>query len=506
MTLHFRPLKNIIIGSFAKIILICTFILTSVFSEAQSVSICEGSTDFLVNPNPGGTWVSSDPTICTVDLNSGEITAIAQGFCTVTYTDLTLAATPFSITVDEIVTLSPITGASSICLNASNNLSTLSTGGVWSSSDPSILLSNGGGNITGNGPGVTTINYTKTNGSCQAIETFTVTVVDIPAVNPIIEFADICVGSTFGFVNSTPNGNWSTSNDLIATMDNLGFATGVAYGSVTIKYTVSVDGCTNFSSVTINVIPPSTLDLTSAVESDSQTVCLTNTIEEISFLMSGSGSNIHIVNGSFPNGVTGTYLNGVYTINGTPLQSGVFYITLETYGSLCDFEASKVVYLKVDVPPVVDFTYTINGLNVIFTNTTTNSDLAYVWDFGPGNSILANPTYTFPNFGSYTVSLTSQNNCGSSTISHVLGIDGLSTLNLIGYKMFPNPFTNELNLEFKSAEKTEIIITDLIGKVLYTKEFTQDLITLNLEEFTTGQYFLMINQNSRSQIEKIVKR
>ncbi len=103
MTLHFRTLKNLIIASFSKMTLCCMFILTSVFSDAQSVSICEGTTDFLVNPNPGGTWISSDPSICTVDLNTGEITAVAEGFCTITYTDLALATTNFSITVDGIV-------------------------------------------------------------------------------------------------------------------------------------------------------------------------------------------------------------------------------------------------------------------------------------------------------------------------------------------------------------------------------------------------------------------
>jgi|GEM_PF-6367948 len=506
MILIFKPFKSSILDSFTKMILFFVFILISILSKAQTISICEGNTDTLVNASPGGTWSSSAPSICTVDASSGEINAISEGFCTITYTDLTLTTTNYSITVNGMPTINPISGPNSVCLNSNITVTTTSIGGVWSSSDASILSTTNSGVLTGVNPGTATINYTITNGSCEAIESYLITVINLPVVNPITEFADICVGSNFGFVNTTPNGIWSSSDNFIASMDNDGFATGVSYGTVTIKYTVTEQGCSNFSSVSVDVIAPSTLELTSTIVSDSQTVCLSNTIEEISYLLGGSGSNIHIVGGNLPNGVTGTYLNGVYTINGTPLESGVFTINIETYGSLCDYEANELVYIKVDSLPKVDFTYSIDGLNVVFNNTTTNSDLSYSWDFGPGNSILENPTHTFADFGTYTVSLTSQNNCGSSTTSHILGLNGLADLNLMGYKLFPNPFTNELSLKFETAEKTEIIITDLIGKTLYAKEFTQDFISLNLEEFSTGQYLLKVTQNSKTQIEKIVKR
>ena len=82
----------------------------------------------------------------------------------------------------------------------------------------------------------------------------------------------------------------------------------------------------------------------------------------------------------------------------------------------------------------------------------------------------------------------------------------LENLNLIEFKMFPNPFSDEIKLEFKSTEKSEIIITDLAGKIILNKEFNQDSITLNLEELIKGQYLLVIKQNSKIQIEKIIKR
>ena len=242
------------------------------------------------------------------------------------------------------------------------------------------MSSDGTGLVNGINSGNAIISYTKTNGSCQTIETYSITVYGLPIITPISEFTDVCVGSTSSFINSTANGIWSTSNNVIATVDLDGFVLGIAYGTVTVSYTVTENGCVNFVDETINVIPPSTLEMTSIVESDSQIVCLTNSIEDITYSLGGSGSNVHIISGSFPIGVTGTYSAGVYTVSGTPTQTGVFIITIETYGSLCDFEVSKTIYIKVNQPPIIDFTYVINGLDVIFTNTTVDSDLSYVWD------------------------------------------------------------------------------------------------------------------------------
>ncbi len=500
--------KKSFLALISKTILFIFFTFSFIFSNAQSISICEGNTDILVNPNPGGTWFSSDPSICTVDINTGEIIAIAEGSCTISYTDLFLIVTNFSISVNGIVVLEPITGASSVCVGSSIVLSTLSSGGFWSTSDALTLSSDGTGLVNGINSGNAIISYTKTNGSCQTIETYSITVYGLPIITPISEFTDVCVGSTSSFINSTANGIWSTSNNVIATVDLDGFLLGIAYGTVTVSYTVTENGCVNFVDETINVIPPSTLEMTSIVESDSQIVCLTNSIEDITYSLGGSGSNVHIISGSFPIGVTGTYSAGVYTVSGTPTQTGVFIITIETYGSLCDFEVSKTIYIKVNQPPIIDFTYVINGLDVIFTNTTVDSDLSYVWDFGSGSSssTLVNPIYTYSALGSYTVSLTSQNNCGSASNSHIIGVDGLENLNLIEFKMFPNPFSDEIKLEFKSTEKSEIIITDLAGKIILNKEFNQDSITLNLEELIKGQYLLVIKQNSKIQIEKIIKR
>ncbi len=78
--------------------------------------------------------------------------------------------------------------------------------------------------------------------------------------------------------------------------------------------------------------------------------------------------------------------------------------------------------------PVADFTSNSPvklGQPVIFTNLTTGTQpITYAWDFGDGvgTSTLANPTYTYAEVGTYTVTLVATNPGGSSTVTHTVVI------------------------------------------------------------------------------------
>ena len=63
-----------------------------------------------------------------------------------------------------------------------------------------------------------------------------------------------------------------------------------------------------------------------------------------------------------------------------------------------------------------DFTYTCDGV-VNFTDLSTNAPFAWAWDFGDGNtSVAQNPTHTYTSDGSYDVQLIATNQFGSDTI------------------------------------------------------------------------------------------
>ncbi len=71
-----------------------------------------------------------------------------------------------------------------------------------------------------------------------------------------------------------------------------------------------------------------------------------------------------------------------------------------------------------NTPPAADFSYTVNGLTVAFTDTSSDSDGTIVsrqWNFGDGTtSTAANPGKTYAAAGSYSVSLTVTDDDGAS--------------------------------------------------------------------------------------------
>ncbi|WP_176214689.1 PKD domain-containing protein [Reichenbachiella faecimaris] len=72
--------------------------------------------------------------------------------------------------------------------------------------------------------------------------------------------------------------------------------------------------------------------------------------------------------------------------------------------------------------PTADFTVTIDGKTVAFTNTSADAE-SYSWDFNDGNtSSEESPSHTYESNGTYLVELTATNKTGSETKSSVLEI------------------------------------------------------------------------------------
>jgi PKD repeat protein len=70
------------------------------------------------------------------------------------------------------------------------------------------------------------------------------------------------------------------------------------------------------------------------------------------------------------------------------------------------------------VPPVANFTFSPNGLTVLFTDTSTGSPVTYTWDFGDAQtSNEHNPSHTYRNAATYPVMLVVSNDGGQSSKS-----------------------------------------------------------------------------------------
>ncbi|WP_274924358.1 PEGA domain-containing protein [Methanogenium marinum] len=118
----------------------------------------------------------------------------------------------------------------------------------------------------------------------------------------------------------------------------------------------------------------------------------------------------------FGDGETSTEQNPVHTYTTT----GVYDVALTVTNVVGEDTTEEVGYITTTNPMAVDFTATpVTGyapFAVTFTDETTESPSAWLWEFGDGEtSVEQNPVHTYQSVGVYTVSLTATNAYGSKT-------------------------------------------------------------------------------------------
>jgi len=118
----------------------------------------------------------------------------------------------------------------------------------------------------------------------------------------------------------------------------------------------------------------------------------------------------------FGDGVgTSTAENPSYQYN----SPGVYTVTLTATSATCSDGETKTGYITVQTVPVANFSGSPTSgyapLSVSFTDLSTGNPDTWSWDFGDGvgTSSAQNPNYTYNDAGTYTVTLTASNACGS---------------------------------------------------------------------------------------------
>lgn len=215
-------------------------------SITGSTSVCTGSTISVATSSTGGTWSSSNTGLATVS-GSGDVTGVAPGNPVISYTLPTGCYAIKLLTVN--LTPAAITGASGVCLGASTNLSSTTTGGAWSSSNPSVATVSGG-IVNGVLTGTVGISYIMASGCYAAL---TVTVQPLPA--SISGNLNVCLGSTSALTDASPGGTWSSSSTSVATIGSAsGVLNGVGLGMSTISYILPT-GCYTTAIAVVNPLP-----------------------------------------------------------------------------------------------------------------------------------------------------------------------------------------------------------------------------------------------------------
>ncbi|MBK8620301.1 MAG: PKD domain-containing protein [Saprospiraceae bacterium] len=103
-------------------------------------------------------------------------------------------------------------------------------------------------------------------------------------------------------------------------------------------------------------------------------------------------------------------------------EAGQFTISLTVSNQYGSNTTSQTITILTVAEP--EFTYIGNALSYTFQNQTFGSNNTYLWDFGDGNqSTEVNPNHVYGMPGTYSVSLTVTNECGSNTEETLIIID-----------------------------------------------------------------------------------
>ncbi len=210
---------------------------------------------------------------------------------------------------------------------------------------------------------------------------------------------------------------------------------------------------------------------------------------------------------NFPGGnpLTSTDANVTVTYNNAGQYVGKLIATNQ-YGSDTALQTIVVHPLA-----IADFTFTVSGLELTTTNTSTNAD-TYFWTFGDGgSSSLENPVHVYPGNGNYDIVLKVTNFCGNNEMSRNLFIvDIEDPLGEVNVKLFPNPNNGIFTLDVQSIQPEEVDITifDLLGrKVLQrhwskTQKINEDI---HFEDQPAGNYIFQLKYQDRLLTGKLIK-
>lgn len=289
--------------------------------------------------------------------------------------------------------------------------------------------------VTWNIPGTHNVTLTIFGpGGISASITQQITINPLPVAN----FTYSISGTTVTFTNTSQNNDiseWDFGDGDFSFEDSPVHTYAVG-GIYSVTLTITNDCGTSTKTLTINTAP------TANFEASPTTGCAVLTVQYTNLSSDNTTSFFWQFPGGLPNQSNLENPLVVYP------NSGSYSVTLTATNITGSNTIILTNFINVLNIPSSNFTHSANGLVVTFTNTSVGGT-SWLWNFGDGNtSTLQNPVHTYAVGGSYTVTLTTTNPCGSTTITKTVALIPPPTAN---FTATPTSGCASLTVQFNST-------------------------------------------------------
>ncbi len=223
-----------------------------------------------------------------------------------------------------------------------------------------------------------------------------------------------------------------------------------------------------------------------------------------------------IVTGLVPNINANATVTYPFSTRADLSADGTYHIKIWTNDS-ADYDRSNDTINATVVnqaKPNAGFTSAI-GVNgaVSYTNTTTSDVTAtYAWDFGDsGTSTNDNPSHTYTQSGTYTVTMIATNACGvdTATATNTVVVSGVALQANEKYvRAYPNPNngTFAIDLRLTKSDNITINVFNANGQLVHTQALgltSQENVNLDLSTLTPGVYNVSIHGMNTQIVKRV---
>ncbi len=454
----------------------------TIYNDVPAVTgsdiIAKGASSTYVNTASGGSWLSGNTSIASVNSVTGVVTGMNGGTTRISYR-LTGGCLSF-----KTMTVAAITGAPRVCVGATNTFTHLLSG-TWSSSNTALATIDATtGVVTGIAPGNVVISYSLAGG---LVNTQAIMVNPLPAA--ITGSATICAEACAMYTGTVGgSATWSSSDVTVATIGSTsGLATAVSPGTSIISYIVPTSGCFTTREITVNAAP--------SVISGPSTACVGATVTLSNAVSGGTwasspttvatvGSTSGVVTGTSAGGVTISYTlaNGCRKTKAMTINAAPATITgpaVLSPGSSSAFSCSST-----------GGTWSVSDISVaaIASSSASSANVAGV------ASGVADVLYMLPN------------GCSRSKSVSVVGAKSAAineVSDVADFNLYPNPTTGAITIECSYAGSFSVFTFD--GKKVSDYQFSANSSSVMLPSgLATGMYICQfVFENSSTKTVKL---